>query len=753
MSMKSTPGGKKESQSMRIAFEMNMDESYVQNMLDLLEDAIRTIQNKDNGGLSYEELYRNAYTLVLHKHGQRLYKLMRDVIEEHLRNEVRAAVQGSLHNKFLETLNTQWQDHKVSMQVIKDVFMYMDRVYVKNNKVDEVQDLGLKLFKELVVHHVPIKNHLTSTLLDMVAKERRGEIVDRGAVKSICQMLMSLGVKTRTVYEEEFEMPFLEVSAEFFKMESQQFLRENSASVYVNRVEARIKEEAERAKHYLDPSSEGPITKVVERELISEHMKTIVEMENSGVVYMLKNDKTDDLKCMYYLFSRVDGGLNCICETMKGYIRECGKTLVDQESDISNTVTYVQSLLDLKARFDHFLKNSFSNDHIFKQAISSEFEHFLNLNPKSPEYLSLFIDDKLKKGTKGLSEQDIETVLDQSIVLFKFLVDKDIFERYYKQHLAKRLLHNRSVSDDAEKNMISKLKTECGCQFTCKLEGMFKDMTISNTVVEKFKNHLSETDSTLSIDLNVRVLTTGYWPNSLTCKTVCKLPTGAEEVFNQFKNFYLKEHSGRQMTLQAQLGFADITAVFYHKKDDSIVPKKHILQVSTYQMCILMLFNHRDKLTYDEIQSECNIPEKNLKTALLSLAIGRMQQRVLQKNPKTKEIAGTDEFVVNDQFTSKLIRVRIQTAMAAKGESDPERQETRQRVDDDRKHEIEAAIVRIMKARKEQEHNVLISEVTQLLKPRFLPSPTSIKKRIEGLIEREYLARSPNDRKVYCYLA
>ena len=44
---------------------------------------------------------------------------------------------------------------------------------------------------------------------------------------------------------------------------------------------------------------------------------------------------------------------------------------MDQESDISNTVTYVQSLLDLKARFDHFLKNSFSNDHIFKQAISS----------------------------------------------------------------------------------------------------------------------------------------------------------------------------------------------------------------------------------------------------------------------------------------------------------------------------------------------------------------------------------------------
>ena len=54
-----------------------------------------------------------------------------------------------------------------------------------------------------------------------------------------------------------------------------------------------------------------------------------------------------------------------------GYIRECGKTLVDSEGDINNTVTYVQSLLDLKERFDQFLKNSFGTDHTFKQAICS----------------------------------------------------------------------------------------------------------------------------------------------------------------------------------------------------------------------------------------------------------------------------------------------------------------------------------------------------------------------------------------------
>lgn len=48
--------------------------------------------------------------------------------------------------------------------------------------------------------------------------------------------------------------------------------------------------------------------------------------------------------------------------------------------------------------------------------------------------------------------------MDKTILLFRFLQDKDIFERYYKQHLAKRLLLNKSVSDDFEKSMISKLK-------------------------------------------------------------------------------------------------------------------------------------------------------------------------------------------------------------------------------------------------------------------------------------------------------
>ncbi|XP_026757499.2 cullin-3-B [Galleria mellonella] len=761
---------------MRIrAFPMTMDEKYVESIWSLLKNAIQEIQKKNNSGLSFEELYRNAYTMVLHKHGERLYTGLKEVVTNHLETKVRKDVIHSLNNSFLQTLNNAWTDHQTSMVMIRDILMYMDRVYVQQNEVDNVYNLGLIIFRDQVVRYGSIRDHLRQTLLEMVARERRGEVVDRLAIRNACQMLMVLGINSRAVYEEDFETPFLHQSAEFYRMESQKFLAENSAAVYIARVEARISEEAERARHYLDETTEPRVVAVLEHELIEQHMKTIVEMENSGVVHMLMHTRTGELACVYKLLSRVPDGLRTVADAVSAHLREQGRALVTDNHNNTNAITFVQNLLDLKARFDHFLQNSFNNDKIFKHMIASDFEYFLNLNNKSPEFLSLFIDGKLKKGEKGMSEQEIEAVLDKTMVLFRFLQEKDVFERYYKQHLAKRLLLNKSVSDDSEKNMISKLKTECGSQFTSKLEGMFKDMTVSNTIMEEFKEHVLSTGTNLhGVDLSVRVLTTGLWPTqSVTPK--CNIPTAPRNAFDVFRSFYLAKHSGRQLSLQPQLGNVDLHATFRGAAGGAggasaspprsphsppaaaaaaaaAAPRRHIIQVSPFQMCVLLLFNKRERLTYEEILNETDIPEKDLVRALQSLAMGKPTQRVLIKHPKTKEIEPSHQFYVNDAFTSKLYRVKIQT-VAAKGESEPERRETRNKVDEDRKHEIEAAIVRIMKARKKMAHTLLVAEVTEQLRARFLPSPVVIKKRIEGLIEREYLARTPDDRKVYTYVA
>ena len=65
-----------------------MDEKYVNSIWALLKNAIQEIQKKNNSGLSFEELYRNAYTMVLHKHGEKLYTGLREVVTDHLVNKV-----------------------------------------------------------------------------------------------------------------------------------------------------------------------------------------------------------------------------------------------------------------------------------------------------------------------------------------------------------------------------------------------------------------------------------------------------------------------------------------------------------------------------------------------------------------------------------------------------------------------------------------------------------------------------------------
>lgn len=270
-----------------------MEDSQAETIWTLLKEAIQEIQRKNNSGLSFEELYRNAYNMVLNKHGERLYHGLKEVVQDHLEHKVRKEVLDSLNNEFLQVLNNAWTEHQTSMTMIRDILMYMDRVYVSQNRIDNVYNLGLNLFRDHVVRYGCIRDHLRDTLLSYVRRERRGEVIDRLAVRHACQMLIELGIESRAVYQEDFERPFLQESAEFYKMESQRFLEQNSVAVYIKKVEMRINEEAERAKHYLDKGTETAIVRVVEKELISKHMNTIVEMENSGVVHMLKNQKIE----------------------------------------------------------------------------------------------------------------------------------------------------------------------------------------------------------------------------------------------------------------------------------------------------------------------------------------------------------------------------------------------------------------------------------------------------------------------------
>ena len=266
------------------------------------------------------------------------------------------------------------------------------------------------------------------------------------------------------------------------------------------------------------------------------------------------------------------------------------------------------------------------------------------------------------------------------------------------------------------------------------------DMKVSADTQEVFRTAMGGSSKIDGIELSVHVLTTGFWPTQLGSK--CLLPPQILRCCDTFKEHYLKQHSGRRLTWQPNMGSADLKAVFGSRK--------HEINVSTYLMCILLQFNDADSRSYAELADATEIAGTELKRALQSLACAKF--KILNKEPKGRDVDEGDTFSFNADFSAKHLRFKVGTITASK-ETEVEKQETRQKVDEDRKPQIDAALVRVMKSRKEMEHNALIAEVTSQLTARFLPHPNLIKKRIESLIEREFLERDKDNMRKYRYLA
>uniref|UniRef100_A0A1A9ZEK1 Cullin family profile domain-containing protein n=1 Tax=Glossina pallidipes TaxID=7398 RepID=A0A1A9ZEK1_GLOPL len=744
----------------------------------VLKDGIQKIHNKDSSDLSFERLSRCASRIVLYKHGRTLYLRVRDMMKEHLIEKVREQILEDRDQNLLSKVNQTWCDHQTAMKVINDILMYMNNVYVKTAGVESIYNLSLILFRDEIIYYSEIRNRLRDTLLGMVAVDRGDKAINHGlAGKNICQMLIALSINSRSVYEDDVEKPFLVQTASFYRLKSQKLLAGNNLSEYLIQVHRCCFDEKVRVVSYLDEGTVPHVVRVVKDEMITKNSSAIRTMGNPSVVYMIKNTKMDELARIYRRFARLkEEGLKVIADMVSVCLREQGEKFAkENENNEENPIALVEGLLDLKDHFDQFLHRSFNNDRLIANGISLDFEHCLNLNNKLPECLSLFIGNKLKRVGKGVTEQEIENIFDKTMVLFRCLRDKDEFMAHYQAHLTKRLLLNiQSSLNDYEKGLASRLTNECGRLFTSKLEGILKDMSLSDIVNHEFNTYIKNNNlSLVGVKLTVEILTTGYWPIQAPTPN-CNIPSAVRVVFLTFKKFYLSKHSGRKLTLQPQLGSACINAVFYNRKIEidkdkdglgsslssstnnciiSTTTRKHMLIVSTFQMCILMPFNNRRVVTYKEIEQETNISERELRRALQSLLMGKPHQCLLMRHSETKtdDIEGTDEFRVNDAFVSKFCKVKMQT-MPAEEDLIGEAKETKAKVYEDRKHHIEAAIVRVMKVKKRLSHYTLVLDVTSQLTSHFLPSPVSIKKRIEGLIEREFLARTEEDRNAYVYL-
>ncbi|EPS72233.1 hypothetical protein M569_02525, partial [Genlisea aurea] len=305
-----------------------------------------------------------------------------------------------------------------------------------------------------------------------------------------------------------------------------------------------------------------------------------------------------------------------------------------------------------------------------------------------------------------------------------------------RKKLARRLLFDKSANDDHERSILTKLKQQCGGQFTSKMEGMVTDLTLARENQTHFEEYLSHNpNASPGIDLTVTVLTTGFWPSYKSFDL--NLPAEMVKCVEVFREFYQTKTKHRRLTWIYSLGTCNINGKFESKTIE--------LVVTTYQAAALLLFNASEKLSYNEIMSELNLSDDDVVRLLHSLSCAKY--KILNKEPSAKTISPTDVFEFNGKFTDKMRRIKIPLPLV------DEKKKVMEDVDKDRRYAIDASIVRIMKSRKVLGYQQLVLECMEQLGRMFKPDVKAIKKRIEDLITRDYLEREKDNQNVLKYLA
>lgn len=674
-----------------------------------------------------------------------------------------------------------WDRYTTGARYLNHVFDYINRHWIKRERdegrkdIHDVNTLCLVRWKSVLFDR--IQERLVNAIIAQIAKQRCGEEIVSVNIQKALQSFVSLGLdesntrKTNMgVYEQYFEAPFVEATRAFYKTESETFLVNHSVVEYIKKASQRLQEELDRVHMYLNPATETALMRTCDEVLVSNHAQTI--QGEFGV--LLAEDRRDDFHLLFKLLSRVDGLLTPIQEAFQAYVQKQGLAAVDKlvaESGAANgdaksigsvdPKAYVETLLSVQAKYAEIVRTAFESKPGLVKALDNGCRAFINANAiampgaangttggasakardsRTPELLARYSDQLLKKSSKAPEEADIDEALNGIMTVFQYIDSKDAFEKYYKRLLSKRLVNNSSSSEDAETNMVAKLKEACGYEYTNKLQRMFQDMATSNEMIQEFKSTLGRDGNDLNLDFSAYVLAENFWPLP-DFKSTFKMPAELHPVYDRFQGFFNTKHSGRKLKWLWNITKGEVRASF--AKSSKI---GYTFQVSAYQLAILLPYNTADSYTYEQLKEITGLQDDYLTNSLVYLLKAKV---LLQNPPEAKSSDPNTSFALNFDFKNKKVRINLNLPL--KTEQKQEVEQTQKSLEEDRKLFLQAVIVRIMKARKELKHVSLVQETIEQSRKRFQPKVSEIKKSIDSLVDKEYLERMEDNK--YRYLA
>ncbi|XP_067278975.1 cullin-5 isoform X5 [Pseudorasbora parva] len=706
----------------------------------------------------------------------------------------------------LKAYIVEWRKFFTQCDILPKPFCKLEITLLGNqgsNKKSSVEDsivrkLMLDTWNESIFCN--IKNRLQDSAMKLVHAERLGEAFDSQLVIGVRESYVNLCSNADDklqIYRENFEKAYLDSTERFYKTQAPAYLQQNGVQNYMKYADGKLREEEKRALRYLEtrrecnsvqavsvsrskkaPKQDPVLMECCVNALVTSFKETILA-ECPG---MIKRNETEKLHLMFSLMDKVPSGIEPMLKDLEDHIMNAGLAdmVASAETITTDSEKYVEQLLTLFNRFSKLVKEAFQDDPRFLTARDKAYKAVVNdatifklelplrqkgvglkTQPESkcPELLANYCDMLLRKTplSKKLTSEEIEAKLKEVLLVLKYVQNKDVFMRYHKAHLTRRLILDISADSEIEENMVEWLR-EVGmpADYVNKLARMFQDIKVSEDLNQSFKEMHKHNKLALPADsVNIKILNAGAWSRSSE-KVFVSLPTELEDLIPEVEEFYKKNHSGRKLH-------------WHHLMSNGIITFKnevgqYDLEVTTFQLAVLFAWNQRprERISFENLKLATELPDAELRRTLWSLvAFPKLKRQVLSYEPvvgSPKDFAEGTVFYINQEFSliknSKVQkRGKINLIGRLQLTTERMREEENEGIVQLRILRTQEAIIQIMKMRKRISNAQLQTELVEILKNMFLPQKKMIKEQIEWLIEHKYIKRDETDINTFIYMA
>ncbi|KRX08276.1 Cullin repeat-like-containing domain [Pseudocohnilembus persalinus] len=480
-------------------------------------------------------------------------------------------------------------------------------------------------------------------------------------------------------------------------------------------------------------SKQQTIYKELENQIISETKNFYIKKYADWV---------DSLNCEEYL-QQVEELMNQEYQRLESCIEKRVDDKINNEQTFKEIKKcfsqeligkYKQQLLSKETGFNYMLENQQTKN------LNRVYNLYQTLNDKYEGIKENFKEFIAEKG-KNLFEQQKQEIQKKKQELEqqsqkKNIEAKDLF-------LSQRLLQEKSENDENEKSMITLLKMSCGVESTKVLEGMIQDIQIAEEFKKNYQIYArQQTDLPYpsEIDTNIKVLQKANWPqyNEITLN----VPQIFQNIIQHFTKFYSGIKKNQELCWIHIQNTVEMNAIYG--------TKKYLLNISMHQAVILMAFEEHDNwLTVAEIQNIVGLPFDLLNQNLLKLSMHKQKSYLLERDTSISQNKKLDIQKDRFRFNTKFQQIAKRIIINPIYEKEKIKKSC---IDEDRGFAIEACIVRIMKSKRKLRYEEIYPEVCQLIKL-FTPDLKLTKKKIESLINKDFLERDENDINVLLYKA